>query len=367
MENIFNFATKELNQDAFLCWLISNFEDETIGKYSYDFINEFAHFDFKVGEIKIITIKQQESDIDIVVDLWTSKAKCPESHYVIIIEDKTASSAHTSQLKRYADIVDKWNNNEDGFKNRRRKIFYKTNFLTDKDIEELSLANEDRADNDDKWLDYDIKAINAFFSKIPPTSSEILNFYIEHIKKTYEDLMIVSSDPINEWNLINFQTLCKDLYNEHKNEIGGHFETWQYQGRLVSSAFYYHLTNEKYNKNNPGEYPNFAYPLVEFVFRKHSKKIDVYTHVTFHWGENNWKWKHTKYEPDPEESKNFISEVKEKLGDSGLKVKILKMGSERAQTISSESITTPDNIQDMKKIIIDKVKAYFEVFKQLDD
>lgn len=52
MNNIFDFATKELSQDAFLSWFIANCNDENIGEYSYKFINFLTGFNFKVGEIK---------------------------------------------------------------------------------------------------------------------------------------------------------------------------------------------------------------------------------------------------------------------------------------------------------------------------
>ena len=121
MENIFDFATKELSQDAFLSWFIANCNELEIGEYSYDFINLISGFDFKVGDIKEVTIKQQEHNMDIVVDLWDVN----NLHYVIVIEDKTSSSAHSGQLKRYADIMNGWNTDEEGYIERRHKVFYK--------------------------------------------------------------------------------------------------------------------------------------------------------------------------------------------------------------------------------------------------
>lgn len=52
MNNIFDFATKELSQDAFLGWFISNCNEEGIKEYSYEFINLITKFNFKFGDIK---------------------------------------------------------------------------------------------------------------------------------------------------------------------------------------------------------------------------------------------------------------------------------------------------------------------------
>ena len=142
MKNIFEYATKELSQDAFLCCFIANCNDEAISEYSYDFINLITGFNFGVGDIKHVQIIQQGNNMDIIVDFWTSDNKDAKSHYVIIIEDKTNSSAGDNQLVKYAEIMDGWNTNEPGYKDRRRKVFYKVNGLSNKDNSEIDKANE---------------------------------------------------------------------------------------------------------------------------------------------------------------------------------------------------------------------------------
>ena len=137
MKNIFDFATKELSQDAFLSWFIASYNELEVSEYSYKFINFLTGYQFNVGDIKKVTIKQQCDDIDIAVDFWTND----DLHYVLIIEDKTTSSAHTSQLEKYAKTMDGWNNNEEGYINRRRKVFYKVNHLTNQDKKELEIGN----------------------------------------------------------------------------------------------------------------------------------------------------------------------------------------------------------------------------------
>ena len=113
------------------------------------------------GNIKKVAIKQQCDGIDIVIDFWTND----NLHYVLIVEDKTTSSAHTSQLEKYAKTMDGWNNNEEGYLNRRRKVFYKVSHLTDQDKKELEIGNK-KYDESDKLRVFDINKIYSFFSNI---------------------------------------------------------------------------------------------------------------------------------------------------------------------------------------------------------
>lgn len=104
--NIFTYATKELSQDAFICWLLVNHDVEELQEESYRFLNLLMDTNFANGDIKQMTIKQQERKIDIVIDFWTSVSKSYDSHYVLVIEDKTTSSAHDEQLVNYNQIID---------------------------------------------------------------------------------------------------------------------------------------------------------------------------------------------------------------------------------------------------------------------
>lgn len=370
MKNLFDFATKELSQDAFLSWFIANCNDKTIGKYSYQFINFLTGFTFKSGDIKKIRIKQQEHDMDIVVDFWTSEKKDGQSHYVIVIEDKVMSSAHSGQLAKYNKRIDKWNNNEQGYENRTKRVFYKVNYLTDKDEDELKKASN-------LWITKDIKEIFGFFSKIENSGSEILDFYVDHIKQIYKDLNSSSNKSMKEWNYTNFQTFFKEIVNNDFSKQGWdyHFETWLYQGRLVSVAFYYHpdKTNMRLNKQVKGEYCCFAYPLIEFVFKKNAKNILVYSHITYHWFDdekykNNpdkWTWKYSRYEPCESEAKSFMETLKSSLR-SIPDIKIRKMDNKRDQTISSEKIKLDRTNEEIKKEILQKLEIYFEAFKKAD-
>lgn len=92
--NIFDYATSELSQDAFLCYMLA-FGKE---KYKKNFPNEYimAHmFLEKCGIDKneeIISIQRQVDNIDVLVTT---------QNYILIIEDKTYTDEHDDQIIRY--------------------------------------------------------------------------------------------------------------------------------------------------------------------------------------------------------------------------------------------------------------------------
>lgn len=108
--NVFKYATKELSQDAFLCWLFSfaakEYENSKYKQLHLLSLDILFHFigDVKV-EIKEIEVKKQEKKIDIWIEI--------NSDILIIIEDKTNSRAGEGQLEKYYDTATKYcdNNN----------------------------------------------------------------------------------------------------------------------------------------------------------------------------------------------------------------------------------------------------------------
>ncbi len=198
MKNLFDFATKELSQDAFICWLVNNYNNDTnkeLKLRAYDFINFISgnQHQFTVGQMLKLTTQQQVKDMDIVIDIWTTPRTETEyentgtSDYVIIIEDKTDSSIHNNQLVDYGKIIDSWtkwdNKNE---KKDTRKVFYKTNLISYADDKELKKYNDSKNERD-CWHIYDIESIMNHF-KDKKGDSEIYDSFVEYITEKYKRL-----------------------------------------------------------------------------------------------------------------------------------------------------------------------------------
>ena len=101
--NLFSFATSELSQDAFICWLLSfalerhKDEEPELTKCANNLVELFIG---RTAEIR--EIKRQYKKIDVLV--------CIDNDEYIIIEDKTFSSQHGDQINRYADRLVKDDN-----------------------------------------------------------------------------------------------------------------------------------------------------------------------------------------------------------------------------------------------------------------
>ena len=85
MKNIFDYATRELSQDAFLRWLLENYDDPELKDAADDLLQEFCGINVK--DIKSINSTAQWCNIDISV--WITLKY--DSKAALIIEDKTYS------------------------------------------------------------------------------------------------------------------------------------------------------------------------------------------------------------------------------------------------------------------------------------
>lgn len=102
--NLFYYATSELSQDAFICWLTSfaleGSKDPLLQKCAKQlialFVPELASLDFSVTNVE-----RQVGHIDVLLTVSSG-----EIIYKIIIEDKTFTSEHDNQLKRYLELVE---------------------------------------------------------------------------------------------------------------------------------------------------------------------------------------------------------------------------------------------------------------------
>lgn len=103
--NLFDVATSELSQDAFITWLIQwgnqlySSQNENLCKLAQHFIRFLMN---KPEDYIISTVEagRQWSNIDIWAQVNDTDA--------IIIEDKTITKEHSNQLLRYKEIADKY-------------------------------------------------------------------------------------------------------------------------------------------------------------------------------------------------------------------------------------------------------------------
>lgn len=98
--NLFRYATSELSQDAFLCWLASFAledakPDRALQACAHELLECFVP-SLKDSPFAVMDIERQVGHIDVLLTV-VSRGRT----YKIIVEDKTFTSEHDNQLQRY--------------------------------------------------------------------------------------------------------------------------------------------------------------------------------------------------------------------------------------------------------------------------
>lgn len=234
--NIFKYATKELSQDAFLCWLLSWYnidenEDEEINKLkeiAIKFLEIILGKDDNLRNNKYkIEIKRQYKKMDVLI-LLKNKDNIQDNEYekAIIIEDKIFSSEHDNQICKYIKSViddktiitnnviiayfkmipdkefrDFINNPSRNIKEKVQtycKEKYKNTY--DKIIEKMSInligiGLEEVLSKNNKKIDTSLyKIINDYTGK-----SEILKSYKEYINKFQSNINNYKAIQFSDW------------------------------------------------------------------------------------------------------------------------------------------------------------------------
>ena len=106
--SLFAFATKELSQDAFFCWLLS----WSINEYENNPLNIVSNriIEFIVDKnisIEKIDIQRQKGNIDFYIRI--------NEKIIIVFEDKIKTNFHNNQLEKYKNIISEWFPNDEPF------------------------------------------------------------------------------------------------------------------------------------------------------------------------------------------------------------------------------------------------------------
>ena len=108
--NLFDYATSELSQDAFLCWLLK-WADPTCREFSgalheagVDLIRLLSAGEEGYSEkINTVCVEKQVDHIDVLCVLNEQE----ETKAAILIEDKKGTQEHSDQLQRYKELLSK--------------------------------------------------------------------------------------------------------------------------------------------------------------------------------------------------------------------------------------------------------------------
>lgn len=366
-KNLFDFATKELSQDAFLRWLLENFNDPVVGVASKKLLSEMIKLlpdqPLDINKITRIETKAQLKYMDVVAYAYNGNTIIA----TFVIEDKINSCEHY-QLEKYDKKINQWNDRK-----YKYRIFYKTQFIGDEERERIYKCNN--------WKIMDILAISSIFDEFSNSDNLVLKYYSLHVKQVLSDLVnLPNTDKVKKWNFnkatsyFKNKVLKNEVLGKYKNYIGS--ETGTYQGRYVSLRVYYKLDNDKYfdpKKPKPKDFfdSNLCYPLIEFIFRPNWDDVIIYTHISYKYydnkGDSQWTWKNKSNELSNElytkiKPADINEKLKTELENTGIKCK--KMGTDRAQTISSVKIKKEDIVKDNRWE--EEIAKYLDIFSLLN-
>lgn len=104
--NLFNYATSELSQDAFICWLAEwanlkySEQDEALHQTGREFVLSMIRKvlpDYKADVLRTVKVTKQAEKLDVLIEVNEES----DDKLAILVEDKTHTSNHSDQLSRY--------------------------------------------------------------------------------------------------------------------------------------------------------------------------------------------------------------------------------------------------------------------------
>lgn len=219
MINLFDYATKELSQDAFLCWLFANndnYKKPQIQKICYDLLNKITNFNLKIGDITELEMWQQWLKIDVVIAF-----RFDGKRYYVAIEDKVSSEEHSNQLVSYKQSIERQQKAIQNKKYRVEKIFYvyyKTAIIEEEEKNRILKVNWNSAI-------LDISDIYNLFKNVNNSGSEILDNYSEYVIRLYKSWQNRVMPTCEKHDIVSWYCFYKKI-NEEQLVTNSQMDLW---------------------------------------------------------------------------------------------------------------------------------------------
>ena len=257
--NIFNFATSELSQDAFICWLCNwvNFDDNSLSEDEKKLKSLATEFIEKMIGEKLedrkVNIKRQYQKIDVLLEIQNKtefitneNEKNPVVDIYVIIEDKVGTSLHSDQQKTYRNLILKKNKEDNGNKAEIKVVYYK---IYDED-------NMERLKEDGIDIIFERKDMLALLEKYKNSFNNILvEDYYNYLNNIEKDVNSYIDKKLEDWNSNCYIGFFKELKNEKnllEHAIGRQKDcSWGYVNNSSGGfmgMWWFPLSEEKINK-----------------------------------------------------------------------------------------------------------------------
>ena len=228
--NIFDYATGELSQDAFLAWLASWADekykdvDSSLNTVARDFLVSLCGNNISNSDIDTVSIKLQYKKTDVLIDITS---KIPNIRpQLIVIEDKTGTGTHSKQLERYKEAISEQLKPGGDFENREvHYIYFKTEDHITYEADLYGFRNFPRQE-----------ALAVLGSQIGRSvKNQIFVDYLTRLKRMEEESQNYITLPYEKWGYAQWSgfmmALCNELgdganFGYVPNASGGFIGAW---------------------------------------------------------------------------------------------------------------------------------------------
>lgn len=267
--NLFDYATSELSQDAFLAWLIQWSDkqfleaDSHLNQCAKLFLKELLGKDNSIKIEKVISGRQWNN-----IDVWA----LVNERYFLVIEDKKGTKEHSNQLKRYAELSKKHYEKKDI---EVILVYYKM-----EEQSNFSNINESGFRVFDRNMMLD--TLNDYYKSVPKNiQNDILTDYYENIWNLDKRINSFITLPLSKWDWYSWQgfysALRKQIYGHWDyvpNRAGGFLGFWWHHKRIKNDIldieFYLQLEQDR-----------LTFKLISFNESQRKTSRDFYRNILF--------------------------------------------------------------------------------------
>ena len=257
--NIFNFATSELSQDAFICWLCNwvNFDDNNLSEDEKKLKALATEFIEKMIGEKLedrkVNIKRQYQKIDVLLEIQNKTEFITKGNNInpivdmyVIIEDKVGTGLHSNQIERYRELISEKNEKDNGSRAKIKVVYYK---IYDEDNTERLKEN---GVNVILGRENILELLKEYKDKINKSIFENYHNYLSNIET---DVNSYEKKNLEDWNSNCYIGFFKELKNEKnllEHAIGRQKDcSWGYVNNSSGGfmgMWWFPLSEEKINK-----------------------------------------------------------------------------------------------------------------------
>ena len=338
--NIFNFATSELSQDAFICWLCNwvNFDDNILSEdekklklLATEFIEKMLG---EKLEDRKVNIKRQYQKIDVLLEIQNKtefitneNEKNPVVDIYVIIEDKVGTGLHSNQIEIYTKLISEKNKNINKGKALIKTVYYK---IYDEDNMERLKENGVNVILGRK------KILELFRRDEDDIKNSIFRNYYDYLSNIETDVNSYDKKNLEDWNSNCYIGFFKKLKNEGSylehadgrkkdcswgyvnNSSGGFMGMWWFPLKMEEVS---QVTKKFQLWQNQLELNNDLYLQIE-QFHKKEKEKEIYNKkniiaVKYSLGDKDDEKYDEKVKVSSEIRNKIYGELKVKLKEKG--------------------------------------------------